>query len=91
MAKHAISWIRKRDVLRAGCWEELGSDVIHTSLSEVYQIAKDLAKPFQRLLSRNRMVSEPGAVATGSGGTIEIERDFLIRSLPLAVLTRKLA
>jgi hypothetical protein len=32
-------------------------------------------------------VSVPGAVATGSGGTLEIERDFLIRSLPLPVLT----
>jgi len=47
------------------------------------------------------IVSEPRAVrgpragsprgvvdATGSGGNLEIQRDFLIRSLPLAVLTR---
>jgi hypothetical protein len=33
-------------------------------------------------------VSVPGGVATGSGGTLETERDFLIRSLPLPVLTR---
>jgi hypothetical protein len=30
-------------------------------------------------------MSEPGTVATGSGGTLETERDFLIRSLPLPV------
>jgi hypothetical protein len=35
------------------------------------------------------IVSEPRAVATGSGGPLEIQRDFLIRSLPLAVLTQK--
>jgi len=32
-------------------------------------------------------VSVPGAVATGSGGTLETERYFQIRSLPLPVLT----
>src|SRR5580765_1375106 len=34
------------------------------------------------------MVSEPRAVATGSGGTLESQRGFLIRSLPLSVLTQ---
>jgi hypothetical protein len=33
------------------------------------------------------VVSVPGAIATGSGGTIENQRDFLIRSLSLPVLT----
>ena len=34
------------------------------------------------------MLSVPGAVATGSGVTSEAEQDFLIRSLPLPVLTQ---
>jgi hypothetical protein len=34
------------------------------------------------------IVSEPRAVATGSRRTLKSQRDFLIRSLPLSVLTR---
>ena len=35
------------------------------------------------------MVSEPGAVATGSGSPLRFLKFLLIRSLPLPVLTQK--
>src|SRR5436190_21017190 len=68
-------------------------DLMHLALAG-WQHWRDLSETVStaiRYLTNQNIgiVSEPRAVATGSGGTLEILRYFLIRSLSLAVLTQK--